>query len=96
MPLQVTERGNAVILFTDYTYCTIKAHKLPPGSALGSQLMSFIDVPQYKLPLLRQTAPLSSADTQLEHRIKECKDYFCAHFCNEIKPGSVLTRVQAK
>lgn len=53
----------------------LKPISSPSGSTLGSHLMSFMDVPQYELPLLQQTAPLSSADTQLEHPIKECKNY---------------------
>lgn len=53
----------------------LKPISSPLGSTLGSHLMSFMDVPQYEFPLLQQTAPLSSADTQLEHPIKECKNY---------------------
>lgn len=58
----------------------LKPISYPSGRALDSHLMSFMDVPQYEHPLLRQTAPLSSADTPPEHPVKECRDYFCAHF----------------
>lgn len=54
----------------------LKHISYPSGGALGSHLMSFMDV-QYELPLLQQTSPLSS-DTQLERPIKECK-YYLVH-----------------